>query len=221
MVLCGATKHDSRGLRLDLATRQGRAVVLAEHSDAITADFESLADINETSLFGRGCAKAREGSGGYDTAKTTKFKFGEDFEDEDVVSVEIVEGKLADVSACNDDLDAGCCDLGKDLENIILGGRKREREGVWRTFSICFSSPRVKLSISSAFLMRTVPFVSVCAISIGLVNTATLPFVICFTSPDMTMRIMNKNKEQNSAYLLVLGQTPYLAQPCSRPNCRP
>jgi hypothetical protein len=42
------------------------------------------------------------------------------------------------------------------------------------TFSMCCSSPRVKLSISSAFLMRTVPFVSVWAISKDDVKTATL-----------------------------------------------
>lgn len=41
-------------------------------------------------------------------------------------------------------------------------------------FSICFSSPEVKLSISSAFLIKTVPLVSVWATSSAEVNTATL-----------------------------------------------
>jgi hypothetical protein len=52
------------------------------------------------------------------------------------------------------------------------------------TFSMCFSSPLVKFSISSAFLIRTVPLVSVCAISIGFVKTATFAFVTFFTSPN-------------------------------------
>src|ERR1700729_4299330 len=54
----------------------------------------------------------------------------------------------------------------------------------WRgTFSRCFSSPRVKLSISSAFLMSTVPLVSVCAMSRAEVKTATLAFVAFLTIP--------------------------------------
>ena len=51
------------------------------------------------------------------------------------------------------------------------------------TFSRCFSSPVVKLSISSALLSNTVPLVSVCAMSKADVNTATFPFVTFFTSP--------------------------------------
>lgn len=49
---------------------------------------------------------------------------------------------------------------------------------------MCFSSPLVKFNISSAFLIRTVPLVSVCAISIGFVKTATFALVTFFTSPD-------------------------------------
>ena len=49
---------------------------------------------------------------------------------------------------------------------------------------MCFSSPLVKFNISSAFLIKTVPFVSVCAISIGFVKTATFAFVTFFRSPD-------------------------------------
>jgi hypothetical protein len=52
------------------------------------------------------------------------------------------------------------------------------------TFSMCFSSPLVKFNISSAFLIKTVPLVSVCAMSIGFVKTATFAFVTFFTSPD-------------------------------------
>jgi hypothetical protein len=52
------------------------------------------------------------------------------------------------------------------------------------TFSMCFSSPLVKFNISSAFFIKTVPLVSVCAISMGFVKTATFAFVTFFTSPD-------------------------------------
>jgi hypothetical protein len=48
---------------------------------------------------------------------------------------------------------------------------------------MCFSSPVVKLSISSLFLMSTVPFVSLCATSSALVYTATLAPSTFVTSP--------------------------------------
>jgi hypothetical protein len=49
---------------------------------------------------------------------------------------------------------------------------------------MCFSSPLVKFNMSSAFLIKTVPFVSVWAASMGFVKTATFAFVTFFTSPD-------------------------------------
>ena len=96
------------------------------------------------------------------------------------MAVEVVKGEVADGGAGDDDADAGVGDLFDDLRAMLdwgvggVSGRGRgERHGregktrrTWgRTFSSCSSSPRVKLSISFAFLRRTVPFVSVCEMS--------------------------------------------------------
>ena len=57
------------------------------------------------------------------------------------------------------------------------------RGGGKRTLSSCFSSPVVKFSISSAFLISTVPFVSVCEMSRAVVKTATFARDVFFTVP--------------------------------------
>lgn len=61
-----------------------------------------------------------------------------------------------------------------------LEGNENE---ISKTFSICFSSPLVKFSISCALCNKTVPFVSVCAISNPDVNTATFAFVTRLIDP--------------------------------------
>ena len=75
-----------------------------------------------------------------------------------------------------------------------------------RTFSMCFSSPRVKFNISSAFLIKTVPLVSVCAASIGFVNTATFAFVTFFTSPYQVR--MSARLQQMPGYYAPSGSRP-------------
>lgn len=94
-----------------------------------------------------------------------------------------MEGEFADGRSGDDDLDARIGDLFKDL----VYQKRCEYVVAYRTprgtFSMCFSSPRVKLSISSAFLMRTVPFVSVWAMSSAEVKTATLALVTFLMTP--------------------------------------
>lgn len=51
------------------------------------------------------------------------------------------------------------------------------------TFSMCLSSPREKLRSSSEFFSNTVPFVSVCAMSMPHVKTPTLAFAALWTVP--------------------------------------
>lgn len=94
--------------------------------------------------------------------------------------------ELADSRACDDELDARIGDLLEDLkmhthQQVCLLGHASAAQEL--TFSMCFSSPVVKFNISSAVFSKTVPFVSVCAISNPDVYTATFAFVSFFTTP--------------------------------------
>ena len=67
-------------------------VLLAEDGYAITAYFEGFDDVDGAHFVGHGGAEAGEGGGADDAAEAAEFEFGEDFHDEDVVAVEVVEG---------------------------------------------------------------------------------------------------------------------------------
>ena len=84
-----------------------------------------------------------------------------------------------------------------------------------QTFSRCFSSPEVKLSISSAFLSSTVPFVSVCAMSSPHVKTATFAFFTFVTMPVYPIENTAKQPPKNT-HPQVAVRTPSRA----RPGCR-
>src|ERR1700722_7402205 len=84
--------------------------------------------------------------------------------------------------------------------------RKRFRER--DTFSRCFSSPREKLSISSAFLRSTVPLVSVCAMSRAEANTGTLALVAFVIIPARPGQEGWKIFRALS-HLLAFSRTPY------------
>ena len=88
---------------------------LSEHRDAVPADFSRLEHVDVASFFGGGGADARERGGVDDAADSAEVEFGEDFQDGDVESVEIVEGEFADRGSGDDDLDASVRDLFEDL----------------------------------------------------------------------------------------------------------
>ena len=91
-----------------------------------------------------------------------------------------------------------------------------------RTFSSCCSSPRVKLSISSALLSSTVPFVSVWAMSSAVVKTTTFAFLIFLTIPAaIVLDLGDAARGVHRDYLLVLYQRPYRGLPCYQQGFRP
>ena len=117
MVRGRASQHDRRRPRLlrpRVVPRVARAE-LSEHRDAVPADFGRLEDVDVAGFFGGGCADARERGGVDDAADSTEVELGEDFEDGDVESVEVVEREFADGGASDDDLDARISDLFEDL----------------------------------------------------------------------------------------------------------
>ena len=154
---------------------------LSEYGDTVPADFGGLKHIDVAGFFGGGRADACEGRSVDDAADSAEVKFGEDFEDGDIESVEVMEGKIADRRSSNDDFDPRISNLFEDLAQCKHGARPEGQRN--ETFSSCFSSPLVKLSISSALLMRTVPLVSVCVMSSAEVKTATLALVTFFMMP--------------------------------------
>ena len=117
MVSRGASQNDRRRPRLfrssiipDLSLAQ-----LSEDGDTVATDFHRLKDIDVAGFFGGGCADPSEGCGVDDAADSAEVEFGEDFEDGDVESVEIMEGEFADGGSGDDDLDARIGDLFEDL----------------------------------------------------------------------------------------------------------
>jgi len=102
----------------------GGVVFLAEDGDAVAADLEGFDDVDGAHFVGHGGAEAGEGGGADDAAETAEFEFGEDFDEEDAVAVEIVEGELADGGACDDDAEARVVqffDEGFELRFLALG----------------------------------------------------------------------------------------------------
>ena len=117
MVRRRAPQHDRRRARLFGARVVPRLVraELSEDGDAVAADFFGLEDVDVAGFFGGGRADAGEGGGVDDAAESAEVEFGEDFEDGDVESVEVVEGEFADGGSGDDDLDARIGDLFEDL----------------------------------------------------------------------------------------------------------
>ena len=85
----------------------GGVLFLPEDGDAVTANFEGLDDVDGAHFVGHGGAEAGEGCAAHDTAEAAELEFGEDFEDEDGIPVEVVQGELADGGAGNEDAEAG------------------------------------------------------------------------------------------------------------------
>lgn len=112
-----ASQHDRRGARLFRASVVPRFALseLSEHRDAVAADFCRLKDVDVAGFFGGGSADPGEGGGVDDAAYSAEVEFGEDLEDGDVESVEIVEGEFADRGSGDDDLDPRISDLLEDL----------------------------------------------------------------------------------------------------------
>ena len=86
------------------------------------ADFLCLEDVGVASLLSGGGTEARKRSRADDAAQTAEVELGEDLEDGDVVAVEVVEGKVADGGASDDNANASIDDLFNDLR-MRLGGR--------------------------------------------------------------------------------------------------
>ena len=84
MVLCGAAD--------DEGCCSSGVVFLSEYSDTITAYLEGFDDVDGAHFVGHGGAEAGEWGGANDAAEAAEFEFREDFDDEDVIAVEVVEG---------------------------------------------------------------------------------------------------------------------------------
>ena len=112
-----ASQHDRRRPRLFRPRVVPRVALseLSENRDAVSADFGRLEDVDVAGFFWGGDADAGEGGGVDDAAYSAEVEFGEDFEDGDVESVEIMEGEFADGGPGDDDLDARISDLFEDL----------------------------------------------------------------------------------------------------------
>jgi hypothetical protein len=112
-----ASQHDRRCPRLFCPRVVSRLVLseLSEHRDTVSADFRRLEDVDVASFFWRGGADSGEGGGIDDAAYSAEVEFGEDFEDGDVESVEIMESEFADGGSSDDDLDARISNLFEDL----------------------------------------------------------------------------------------------------------
>lgn len=92
---------------------------MSEHRDTVSADFRRLEDVDVAGFFWGGSADSGEGGGVDDAADSSEVKFGEDFEDGDIESVQIVEGEFADGGSGDDDLDAR---IGKVFEDLVIFG---------------------------------------------------------------------------------------------------
>ena len=85
-----------------LATTLTRSPLVLLHE----ADFLRLEDVAVASLFGGRRTQARKRRRTHDATEATEVELGEDLKDGDVVAVEVVQGKVADGGAGDDDADA-------------------------------------------------------------------------------------------------------------------
>ena len=67
-------------------------VFLPEYGNAITAYFEGFDYVYGAHFVGHGGAEAGEWCSADDAAEAAEFEFREDFDDEDIIAVEVVEG---------------------------------------------------------------------------------------------------------------------------------
>ena len=124
MVTCRTTENDSSGSSL-LAKRIGSVIALitgvelTDNGDAVTADFDTFKDIDLACLLWCWCTETGKWGCVDDSAETTEFEFGKDFENGDVESVEVVKSKFADCRACDDNLNTGICDFLEDLNDRL------------------------------------------------------------------------------------------------------
>lgn len=95
-----------------------------------------------------------------------------------------MHGEFADGATRDDEFDPRGRDFCEYLRLCDEMGRRGGRGGrKRRTFSICASSPVEKFNNSSLLWIKTVPLVSVCAVSRPHVNTATFAFETFLTLP--------------------------------------
>ena len=80
--------------------------LLSKNGDSISSDLDGLEDVDVSSLLGGGSSDSSERGGSTDSAETTKIELGEDLEDGDALSVEVVKGEVSDTGSGDDELDS-------------------------------------------------------------------------------------------------------------------
>ena len=80
----------------------GGVVFLSEDRDAVAADLKGFNDVYGAHFVGHRGTETGKGGSADDAAETAEFEFGEDFDEEDAVAVEVVEGEFADGGAGDD-----------------------------------------------------------------------------------------------------------------------
>ena len=102
MILRRSTKYDGRCTRCLAAL----AALLPQDCDTVTSNLNTLTNVDETSLLRRRCAQAGKwGRIDYAT-QATELKFGKDFENENMMAVEVVERQVTDGCSSDDNFDA-------------------------------------------------------------------------------------------------------------------
>ena len=88
---------------------------MTDNGDAVTADFDTFEDIDLACLLWCWCTETGKWGCVNDSAETTEFEFGKDFEDSDVETVEIMKCKFTNRRPSNDDLYSRIGDFFDDL----------------------------------------------------------------------------------------------------------
>lgn len=116
-----------------------RLRVLAEHRHTVTTNLDRLDDVALSHLLRGRRTETREGSRSDNATEAAQIELGEDFDDEDVVAVEVVQRELSDGGTSDQDLESRVGDFLEDLRGrrSVSTGRLEVNDGP----SPCASPP--------------------------------------------------------------------------------